>query len=96
MYDYPTVTIEQPLYVRLCITSIRTNVIFARVNAPNPTGTLVDVIEQATLRLLAEVDLPYNTIVFGAWDPEYGSRVEAVGLLELNGKFRGHRNPTIM
>ena len=93
MHDHPTVTIGQPLYARLCIV---TNVIFAHVNAPNPTFTLVDVIEQATLRLLAEVDLPYKTIVFGAWDPEYGSRVEGVGFLELIGKSRGHRNPTIM
>ena len=84
MYDYPTVTIEQPLYVRLCITPIRTNVISAQVNAPNPTGTLVDAIGQATLRLLAEVDLPNNARFFGAFDPDHGSRVDGESLLQLS------------
>ena len=95
MYDYPTVTIEQPLYVRLCITymliwitmhQVRTvtKVIFAHVNAPNPTGTLVDAIGQATLRLLAEVDLPNNARFFGAFDPDHGSRVDGESLLQLS------------
>ena len=86
MYDYPTVTIEQPLYVRLCINHIRINApeIFAQVNAPNPTGTLVDAIGQATLRLLAEVDLPNNARFFGAFDPDHGSRVDGESLLQLS------------
>jgi hypothetical protein len=93
MHDHPTVTIGQPLYAKLYIA---TNVIFAHVNAPNPTFTLVDAIKQATLRHLAEVDLPDNAIVVGGWYPQHGIRVDGESLLELIGKVRVHRNPAIM